>query len=112
MIRDYGFKRLSVWQDTRKLNKEIYCLTRSLPTEEKYGLTSQIRRALVSVSLNNSEGASRTGSKDQGHFYKTAYASLMEVLCQLILCLNLGYIDEAGYCIARESIVVIAFQLT
>ena len=112
MIREYGFEKLSVWQKARKLVKEIYCLTRSLPTEEKYGLISQIQRAAVSVSSNIAEGASRQRSKDQGHFYQTAYASLMEVLCQLTLCLDLGYIDEVSCHNTRESIDVISYQLT
>lgn len=112
MIREYGFEKLIVWKNSRKLVKDIYCLTISLAAEEKYGLTSQIQRATVSVSSNIAEGASRQSSKDQGHFYQTAYASLMEVLCQLTLCLDLGYIDEVSYHNTRESIDVIAFQLS
>lgn len=68
--------------------------------------------AAVSVSSNIAEGAYRTGNKDQGHFYQTDYAILKEVLCQLTLCLDLYYIDEMSYSNARESIDVIAFQLT
>ncbi|MCB5280138.1 MAG: four helix bundle protein [Candidatus Cloacimonetes bacterium] len=77
MIRQYGFEKLSVWQDSRKLVKQVYCLTRGLPKEENLGLSSQIQRAAISVSSNFAEGASRTGTKDQGHFYQTANASLM-----------------------------------
>ncbi len=111
MIRQYGFEKLSVWQNSRKLVKQVYCLTIGLPKEEKFGLSSQIQRAAVSVSSNIAEGASRTGTKDQGHFYQTAYASLMEVLCQLTLCLDLEYISEAVYQTAREKIDVVAYQL-
>ena len=74
-------------------------------------MSSQIQRAAVSVSSNIAEGASRTGTKDQGHFYQTAYASLMEVLCQLTLCLDLEYLSEAVYQTAREKIDVVAYQL-
>ena len=112
MIREYGFEKLSVWQNARKLVQKIYCLTKALPTEEKFGLISQIQRAAVSVSSNIAEGSSRKSHKDQAHFYQTAYASLMEVLCQLILCQDLRYITESAYKDARESIDMIAFQLT
>ena len=112
MIREYGFEKLSVWQHARKLVKDIYGLTKLLPAEEKYGLISQIQRATVSVSSNIAEGASRQSSKDQGHFYQTAYASLMEVLCQLTLCLDLEYINEINYNSIRDSINMIAYQLS
>jgi four helix bundle protein len=96
MIREDGFEKLIVWQNARKLVKEIYCLTKSFPLEEKYGLASQIQRAIISVGSNIAEGSSRTSNKDQGHFYQTAYASLMEVLCQLTLCLDLGFIRKVN----------------
>lgn len=111
MIRQYGFEKLSVWQNSRNLVKDIYCLTKSLPSEERYGLVSQIQRAAVSVSSNIAEGASRVSSKDQGHFYQTAYASLMEILCQLTLCLDLGYITESIYQSTREKIDMVSFQI-
>ncbi len=111
MIRQYGFEKLGVWQKSRQLVKDIYGLVKALPAEEKFGLISQIQRAVVSVSSNIAEGASRTSSKDQGHFYQTAYSSLMEVLCQLTLCLDLDYISEAMYCASREKIDLIAYQI-
>lgn len=111
MIRHYGFEKLSVWQNSRKLVMDIYCLTKSLPSEERYGLVSQIQRAAVSVSSNIAEGASRVSSKDQGHFYQTAYASLMEVLCQLTLCLDLGFIDDEAYVSTRAKVDLVAYQL-
>lgn len=101
-----------MWQNARRLVQEIYCLTKVLPAEEKFGLISQIQRAVVSVSSNIAEGSSRKSHKDQAHFYQTAYASLMEVLCQLILCQDLNYISESSYIKVRESIDMIAYQLT
>lgn len=111
MEREYSFEKLSVWQNSRSLLKQIYCLTKQLPSEEKFGLGSQMQRAVVSVSSNIAEGASRTGKKEQGHFYQTAYASLMEVLCQLILCLDLEYINESSYYNIRESIDKVSYQI-
>jgi len=110
-MREYGFEKLSVWQNSRELVKQVYCLTKQLPSEEKFGLGSQIQRAIVSVSSNIAEGASRTGKKEQGHFYQTAYASLMEALCQLMLCFDLGYIKEDEYNNIREAIEKISYQI-
>jgi len=111
MIREYGFEKLVVWQNARRLVRDIYSLTKTLPSEERYGLSSQIQRAVVSVGSNIAEGASRKGNKEQGHFYQTAYASLMEVLCQLTLCQDLGYITEDSYRVTRNSLDTIAYQL-
>jgi four helix bundle protein len=110
-MREYGFEKLSVWQNSRELVKQVYCLTKQLPSEERFGLGSQMQRAIVSVSSNIAEGASRSGNKDQSHFYQTAYASLMEVLCQLILCLDLEYINECSYYNIRESIDKVSYQI-
>ena len=65
-MREYGFEKLSVWQNSRNLVKQIYCHTKQLPSEEKFCLGSQMQRAVVSVSSNIAEGASRTGKKEQG----------------------------------------------
>ena len=111
MMRQYGFEKLSVWQNSRKLVKEVYILTKKLPAEERYGLCNQVQRAVVSVSSNIAEGASRSGNKDQGHFYQTAYASLMEVLCQLTLCLDLGFINDEAYTSTRAKVDLVAYQL-
>jgi len=111
VIRQYSFEKLNVWQNSRLLVMEIYSLAKSLPSDERFGLCSQIQRAAVSVSSNIAEGASRTGNKDQGHFYQTAYASMMEVLCQIILCLDLSYITESIYQSTREKIDLVAYQL-
>ena len=91
--------------------KQVYCLTKQLPFKEKFGLGSQMQRAIVSVSSNIAEGASRSGNKDQSHFYQTAYASLMEVICQLIFCLDLEYINESSYYNIRESIDKVSYQM-
>ena len=111
MTRQYGFEKLSVWQNSRTLVKEVHMLAKKLPTEERYGLCNQVHRAAVSVSSNIAEGASRTGNMDHGHFYQTAYASLMEVLCQLTLCLDLGYIDDEAHSSTRAKVDLVAYQL-
>lgn len=82
------------------LVKEIYTLTKQFPKEELFGLTSQIRRAAVSISSNIAEGNSRFSPKDKARFLSIAYGSLMEVLSQLILGSDLEYIttNELDQC--------------
>jgi len=107
----FNFEQLHVWQDVRAMIKSIYISSRNFPDEEKYGLTAQIRRAAISVSSNISEGASRSGGKDQAYFYNISYASLMEVLSQLIIAFDLGYLDESYYLDYRSQIERIANKI-
>jgi four helix bundle protein len=89
-----SFQDLEVWQYSRRLTLDIYKTTKSFPKEEAYGLTSQFRRAAVSVSANIAEGFSRRSNPDKYHFYNMAQASLQELKCYLILCEDLGYLDS------------------
>ena len=107
----YSFEKLHVWQQARLLTKEVYITTSSFPGEEKFGLVSQMRRAVISVSSNIAEGSSRKSEKDQAHFYTTAYSSLVELLNQLILSFDLELIQKEEYDELRTSIELISNQL-
>ena len=96
-MHTFSFEKLDVWQKSRVLIKEIYILTRDFPNEEKYGLTNQIRRAVVSVSNNLAEGSARKTSKDQANFTTMSFSSLMEVLNMMIVCKDLEMITEGQY---------------
>lgn len=85
---------MGVWQDAKNLTHLVYKVTKDFPSEEKYGLVSQLRRAVISVSSNIAEGSSRISPKDQAHFYQMAFSSLMEVLSQIIISIELGYMHE------------------
>lgn len=61
MEHHYGFEKLEVWQKARELVKEIYLISNQFPSDERYGLVSQIRRAAISVSSNMAEGSTRWG---------------------------------------------------
>lgn len=76
----YGFEKPDVWHNSIEFAKLIYTITNILPTYELYGLTSQIRRAAVSISSNIAEGSSKKSMKDQARFSKIAFKSLLEVL--------------------------------
>ena len=89
-----GFEQLTVWQESQVWAVEIYNLTKSFPKEELYGLTSQIRRAVASVSANVAEGFGRKSSKDKLHFYTMAYGSVLETKNFLYLAEKLDYINR------------------
>ncbi len=92
----HNYKKLKVWQKTRVLVKDIYILSRKFPEEERFGLTSQIRRAVVSINLNISEGSGRT-DKGFKNFLRNAHTSALEVENILILCSDLEMITEKEY---------------
>ena len=69
----YSFEKLEVWQKSRLLVTTVYNVTKSFPTEERYGLTSQLRRAAVSVSSNIAEGSTRWGRRDKARFYDLGF---------------------------------------
>ena len=91
-VKDY--RELIVWQKAVDLVEAVYRVTRSFPREEVYGLTSQIRRAVVSVPSNIAEGQARNSTADFLHFLSIARRSLKEVETQVIIARRLGYIDE------------------
>lgn len=93
-MKEYSFEKLDVWKESRVLTKMIYELSAQFPSKEIYGLTSQIRRAAISVSLNIAEGSARPTVNDQAKSYKDAYGSLMEVLSALIIAADIEYMDE------------------
>lgn len=84
------FEQLEVWQKARALVLQVYKLTENFPSEEKYGLTSQMRRAAVAVPANIAEGFKRRGKHDKARFYNIAEASLEELRYYFILCHDLG----------------------
>jgi four helix bundle protein len=89
-----SYKELDVWKQSRVLVKNIYELTKKFPKEEQYGLTSQIRRAVISVPSNIAEGCGRNHSKDSIQFFFVARGSIYELETQLILSQDLGFVTK------------------
>lgn len=87
--------KLETWKESITLVKAVYEATQNFPREETYGLASQMRRAAVSVPSNIAEGAARTGSREFAQFLNVARGSLSELDTQLIIAVELGYIDRA-----------------
>ena len=111
MAYTFSFEKLNVWIDSKELVKSIYLITKEFPSEEKFGLTNQLRRASISISSNLAEGTSRISNKDQAHFSTMAFSSLMEVLNQIIISYELKFIDETNYLNIRTEIEKIASKL-
>lgn len=89
-----SFRDLEVWQQAHGLALAIYEATRRFPDDERFGLTSQIRRAAVSVPANIAEGFRKRGTQDKIRFYNIAEGSLAEVQYYLILAYDLGYLSD------------------
>ena len=92
-----SYKDLLVWQKAITLVKEIYLLTKTLPDEEKFGLTSQMRRCSVSIPSNIAEGWGRNSTKSYIMFLKIARGSLLELETQTIICNELAYVSNEDY---------------
>ena len=89
-----GYRRLRVWQEAHALTLLVYRVTKQFPKDELFGLTSQIRRAIVSVAANIVEGQTRSSKKEFAQFLRIANGSLVEVEYYIGLAFDLGYIEE------------------
>jgi four helix bundle protein len=98
------FQDLNVWQKAHSLVLQIYKATRKFPSHEMYGLTSQIRRAAVSVPANIAEGFRRKGKPDKGRILNIAQASLEETRYYLILAQDLQYSNTADMQDSAEEV--------
>ena len=87
-------QKLNVWVESIALVKHIYTITKEFPKDETYGLTSQIRRAAVSIPSNIAEGAARNSKKEYLQFLYIARGSLSELETQLLISIEIGYIPK------------------
>lgn len=90
----HKFKELQVWQKSVDLAVDLYKITKQFPTEEKYGLVSQINRCGVSIPSNIAEGAGRNSTGEFDHFLGISTGSSYELETQLIIANKLGYIEQ------------------
>ena len=103
---------LNVYNRTISLICEIYATTAKFPDHEIFGLTSQLRRATVSIVTNHSEGAGRGTPGEYVRFLNISIGSLSEVETLVIVALKLGYFTEAESCSFHEQIKIIMAQLS
>ena len=89
-----SYRDLIVWQKSISLVKDVYLLSKSLPKEELYGLTCQVRRSAVSIPSNIAEGHGRGTTKSYVFFLRNAFGSLYELQTQLVIAGELGYVND------------------
>ena len=94
MKENKSYTSLNVWIISRELVKQLYLLTKDFPKEEVYGLTSQMRRAAISIPSNIAEGVARNHDKETLHFLHISKGSLYELETQLYLAFDIGYLNE------------------
>ena len=112
MSNIFGFVNLAAYQRAMDLVDKVYDLLRGFPSEEKYALCDQLRRAVVSVPSNIAEGLGRMSGKEQVRFIEISYGSLMEVYCQLTIAKRRNYITEELFRALAEDIENIARPLS
>lgn len=92
-----SFTQLDAWKVSHALVLEIYKYTDKFPVGERFGLTNQLRRAVVSITSNIAEGFSRRTSLDKNRFYNTSLGSIAEVQNQILIARDLGYINQSSF---------------
>jgi len=97
-----NYRDLIVWQKAMELVTEIYQHTKAFPEEERYGLTSQLRRSSVSLPSNMAEGYGRNSTQDYIRFLKIANGSLFELQTQLEIARNLNILSEESFSVLFE----------
>ena len=93
---DLAHKKLDVWKRSVKLVSAIYRASSIFPGEERYGLTSQARRAAISTPANIAEGAARSSTKEKRRFYEIARSSIAELDTHLEIAIELDYTNESA----------------
>jgi len=89
-----SYRNLEVWQRSMQLAKRIYQVTEKFPSDERFGLTNQLRRASVSVPSNLAEGHARFGAGEFSRFISISMGSVAEIETQVLLSTDLGYISD------------------
>ena len=88
----FGYRKLIAYQKGKEVVKRTYQLLKKFPSEERFAMCDQLRRASVSITSNIAEGVNRYSVKDKSHFIEMAFGSLMEVSSQFEIAEELGYI--------------------
>lgn len=97
------YRKLDVWDKSILLIKSLYPLIDRLPTQERFAMANQMRRAVTSISLNIAEGCNRNSAKELKYFLSIARGSAAEVEAQIIICIELAYFTEKD---AHQTLVL------
>ncbi|MEI8061639.1 MAG: four helix bundle protein [Candidatus Berkelbacteria bacterium] len=100
-----SFEKLDAWKSAKELALKCYEITKLFPKEEQFSLTSQTRRAAISVVSNIAEALSRLSIKDQSYFFQMATGSLYELKAQFIIATELNFMKKTDLDIVSDSII-------
>lgn len=93
-MENFYYRRLDVYKNAKALSHEVCKLVKTFPIDERFALCDQLRRAVMSIPINIAEGFGRFSSKEKAHFIQIAFGSLNEVMCELELSFDEGYINQ------------------
>ncbi|MEA5427449.1 four helix bundle protein [Arcicella lustrica] len=105
------FRKLRVWEQSHHLTLLLYSQTKTFPNEEKYGITSQIRRAVASIPTNIAEGCGKIGDKDFARYLNISFGSASELEYLMILSKDLDYLSSDMFLTISTEIIAIKKQL-
>jgi four helix bundle protein len=106
-----NFREMDIWKKAITFSKSIYELSSTFPEKEKYGLTSQIQRAVVSIPSNIAEGSSRSSQADFSRYLEIALGSAFEVETQMTLAKEIGYINNDQFAKNLEELTILQKQI-
>ncbi|MBR1498334.1 MAG: four helix bundle protein [Bacteroidaceae bacterium] len=110
-MENFYYRRLDVYKNAKSLSHEVCKLIKTFPTEERFGLCDQLRRAAMSIPINIAEGFGRFSAKEKAHFLQIAFGSLNEVMCELELSYDEDYIDKEQFDNMETIILSVKKQL-
>lgn len=108
----FRFEKLDVWHRAAEFADTVYSATSSFPVDERFGLTSQMRRAAVSVSSNIVEGSGRVSDKDFARFAEIAYGALMEVVSQSLIAQRQSFLNDEQHQSVKHQALELARMLS
>jgi four helix bundle protein len=111
-MRVESYRDLRVWKTAVELTLEVYRITESFPASERFGLTSQLRRAAVSIASNIAEGHARSTRGEYRHFLSIARGSAVEVEVQLLLAEQIGFVRSPMLIKSRDYCDAISRMIT
>ena len=104
----FSFENLNAYKEAKSLVVEVYKLIAKFPQSERFALSAQLQRAIVSVPSNIAEGSGRVSYKEKIHFLEIAYGSLMESFCQLEIACELNYISAEELAKIKEKLLAVS----
>ena len=110
-MEEFYYRKLDVYKNAKFLSHEVCKLIKTYPIDERFALCDQLRRAVMSIPINIAEGFGRFSSKEKAHFIQIAFGSLNEVMCELELSLDEGYITQEQLNYMENLILSVKKQL-